>query len=366
MITFQNSYLSPQQEVWSVKMISLLGESESFRFQDQLIEKMAAESALDPFQKLLNNLNHELNERNLESLIYVCGKHIPGSQRERISSGWGVFNILRHQNVIGSEREKIHNLLEIIKELRPKRRDLVSLVKQHIRDCYENPETILEDLQSSWECIGTGLPDTSSRSSSTINDDECCRCCGCCSCNCDCCNACYVCVTLGFLFSLLFIVAVSVWYYIIPTFTKVSKSDGVIQHAGLPVVLILAFLAVVSFVCACCVKFRLRRNAREYDIIPDLPTKFDIQTSFATSESRRTSRSGDSYQSTAPRQIYWGRSCSSGQYKASGAITSKCSRVSSRTPWLIEETDAVPDGFQLGSFWTSRMDIEEDDEIEEV
>ena len=351
MITFQNSYLCPQQGVWNMQMISLLGEPESFRFQYQLIEKMAAESALDPFQKLLNNLSHELNERNLESLIHVCGRHIPGSQRERISSGWDVFNILRHQNVIGSEQEKIHNLLEIIKELKPERKDLVSLVKQHIRDCYENPETILEDFQSSWECIGTGLPDTSSRSSSTINDDECCRCCGCCSCNCDCCNACYVCVTLGFLFSLLFIVAVSVWYYIIPTFTKVSKSDGVIQHAGLPVVLILAFLAVVSFVCACCVKFRLRRNAREYDIIPDLPTTFDIQTSFATS---------------APRRIYRGRSCSSGQYIASGSLASKCSRVFSRTPRLVEETDAVPDGFQPDSFWTPRMDVEEDDEIEEV
>lgn len=362
-------------------MISLLGEPESFRFQDQLIEKMAAESALDPFQKLLNNLNHELNERNLESLIHVCGRHIPGSQRERISSGWDVFNILRHQNVIGSEREKIHNLLEIIKELRPKRRDLVSLVKQHIRDCYENPETILEDLQSSWEYRGTRLPATSSRSSSPIRDDDCCliRCCGC-FCKCDygnsccnaCCNACcdaccmWFGAILGGLFFLLAIVAVLAWYSSIPRLTKFLKSDGEIQHAGPLAVGSLAFLAASSIVCAVCVKFRLRRNAGQYDIIPDLPTTFDIQTSFATSESRRTSRSGDSYRSAAPRRIYRGRSCSSGQYTASGSLASKCSRVSSRTPRLVEETDAVPDGFQPDSFWTPRMDVEEDDEIEEV
>ena len=156
---------------------------------------------------------------------------------------------------------------------------------------------------------------------------------------------------LGGLFFLLAIVAVLAWYSSIPRLTKFLKSDGEIQHAGPLAVGSLAFLAASSIVCAVCMKFRLRRNAEQYDIIPDLPTTLDIQTSFATS---------------APRRICRGRSCSSGQYIASGSLASKCSRVPSRTPRLAEETDAVPDGSQPDSFWTARMDVEEDDEIEEV
>lgn len=235
---------------------------------------METGSALEPFQKLLNNLNHELNERNLESLIHICGKYIPGCQRERIFSGWDVFIILRHQNVIGNGREQIHNLLEIIKELRPKRRDLVSMVKQYIQDCYENPETILEDLQSSWDCRQIQLPLTS---------DRCC--CGC-SCNCDaCCNACCsTCciscsVVLVFLFSILAIVASLAWYSNIPKLTKYLKSDDDRKQAGPCVIGILIFLALSSFVCAIYVKYCGRRNAGQYEVLEDIPRTLNIQES---------------------------------------------------------------------------------------
>lgn len=305
-----------------------------------------------------------------------------GCQRERIFSGWDVFNILRHQNVIGNGREQIHNLLEIIKELRPKRRDLVSMVKQYIQDCYENPETILEDLQSSWDGRQIQLPLTSSRSSPPIHDDDCCliRCCGC-SCKCDygnsccnaccniCCNACcmWCSAILGGLFFLLALVAVLAWYSSIPRLTKLLMSDNEIQHAGPLAVGSLAFLAVISIACAICVKFRLRRNAGQYETIPDLPIAFGFQASLITSGSRSTSRSGDSYRPAAPRRIYRQRSSGSWQCAASNSIASGGSRVSSRTPRRFDETDAaVPDGFQTDSFWSTGMDAEEDGDIEEV
>ena len=128
---------------------------------------------LDPFQILLNNLSNELHERNLQSLIHVCGELIPGGQRERISSGWDIFSILRHQNVIGSEPKKMVNLLLIIKELKPKRRDLVNMIKRHVQECYEQPEVILQDFESSDSNLP--FPVISSRSSTPIPQEDCCR-----------------------------------------------------------------------------------------------------------------------------------------------------------------------------------------------
>ena len=95
------------------------------------------------------SLKIQLDQRNLESLVHVCGELIPGGQRERITSGWEVFSILLRQNAIGEEPRKMAFLLGIIKELRPKRRDLVGMVKRYIEEHYEQPEEILTDFESS-------------------------------------------------------------------------------------------------------------------------------------------------------------------------------------------------------------------------
>ena len=91
--------------------------------------------ALSPFQILLNNLNHELHGQDLHSLIHICGEHIPCCQQDGIRSGWDVFKILRQQNIIGKEPEKIVNLLEIIKQL--ERDDLAEKVKNYIKEYYD-------------------------------------------------------------------------------------------------------------------------------------------------------------------------------------------------------------------------------------
>jgi len=67
--------------------------------------------SLNPFQLLLNDISNELNQRNLQSLIHVCGNFIPGGQRENINTGWEVFSILRQQNLIGEESDQMKFLL---------------------------------------------------------------------------------------------------------------------------------------------------------------------------------------------------------------------------------------------------------------
>lgn len=85
---------------------------------------------------------------------------------KKIKIGWDVFNILLRQNVIGSEPEKIANLLAIIKELR--RRDLVHMIKKHIQQHYEQPEMILNYVRGSDSMSGPKIAYSSNR----IQSDE--------------------------------------------------------------------------------------------------------------------------------------------------------------------------------------------------
>ena len=106
---------------------------------DRIVAENSIMVSISPFKILLNNLNSELAQRNLESLVHVCGELIPGGQRGRITSGWEVFSILLRQSANGEEPRKMTFLLGIINELRPKRRDLVGMVKRYIEEHYEQP-----------------------------------------------------------------------------------------------------------------------------------------------------------------------------------------------------------------------------------
>lgn len=106
-------------------------------------------ASISPFNILLNNLSNELSSVNLQSLINVCGERISESERERISSGWDVFKILIQRNAIGEDPMGMKFLLRIVKEMRPKRRDLVDMVKKYIEDHCEESKEILNDLELS-------------------------------------------------------------------------------------------------------------------------------------------------------------------------------------------------------------------------
>jgi len=302
-------------------------------------------SVLNPFQILLNDLSNELHERNLHSLIHVCGDLIPTGQREKISSGWEAFSILRQLNIIGSEPTKMANLLAIIKELRPKRRDLVHKIKRHIQDNYEEPDLILKDFESSSDCtLPFGVISRPSTPIFHIPQDDCCRirCCGlACSCN-PCCDACCCCVILALLLSFLAIAAALAWYSSIPVVSEYLKSDDhdEIRRAGPFVISILGFLAVCGVLSAIYIRCCRPRDQLNYTVLPTSHEIRSDQASYASSDSAPTT-----YYSVIDRRIERPRrrecSCSSGQYTASSSVTSGASlRNPPRLP-----NDVVPDGF---------------------
>ena len=144
-------------------------------------------ASISPFNILLNNLSSDLSKLNLHNLVNVCGELISEVERERISSGWDVFKILIRRDAIGEEPRRIAFLLRIIKELRPKRRDLVSMVKKYIEDNYDQPQEILDDFESSSDEYTI-----IQRSPRPVSREDCCiniRC-GCCSCNLRCDHCC--------------------------------------------------------------------------------------------------------------------------------------------------------------------------------
>ena len=79
-----------------------------------------AEHTIDSFKILLNNISHELDEENLRSLLSLSA--VPGSLKSRMKDGWMLFDYLMKVNFIS--KDKLGNLRELLRRMRPKRRDL--------------------------------------------------------------------------------------------------------------------------------------------------------------------------------------------------------------------------------------------------
>ena len=305
---------------------------------------MVPSFVLSPFQILLNNLSDELHERNLHSLIHVCGDIIPGAQRERIATGWDVFSILWQRNIIGSEPEKMANLLAIIKELRPKRKDLVVKIKRHIQENYEEPDSLLKDLDSSSDktlSFRSRVISRPPKSMPGIPQQDCCRVqCPGCTFSCDACCCCSS-VVLAILFSLLVLVVLMARY--------LGKEH--LKHIE-PVVSVACVLGLMAVFIVIYVRYCRRSDQLNYEI---LPTSHDIRTnlaSYAASHSWRTS-----YHSMGQRV----ESSQSGQNTASSSLTSRASSVPN-CPLLPD--DVVPDGFPRNDYpelFTQDVEDEEND-----
>ena len=319
---------------------------------------MVPSFVLSPFQVLLNNLSDELHERNLHSLIHICGDLIPGAQRERITTGWDAFSILRQRNIIGSEPEKMANLLAIIKELRPKRKDLVLKIKRHIQDNYDEPD--LRDFESSSDNTLPFRDRVISRpptSMPPIPQEDCCRvrCSGFAfSCN-PCCDACCGCAILAILFSLLALV----------TLTALSLGNKDLQpetttKAVLSVVF--GFLAVCSVISVIYIRYCRPRHQLNYKV---LPTSRDIRTNLASSailNYSRTSYNSMGQRLESPRYV-----CSSFQSCQNTPSNSLTSRASSVPSYQRLSDDIVPDGSppdDCPEIFTQNVEDDEDDFIE--
>ena len=164
-------------------------------------------ASISPFNILLNNLSNELSSVNLQSLINVCGDLISESERERISSGWDVFKILIQRNAMGENQMGMKFLIRIVKELRPKRRDLVDMVKKYVEDHCEESKEILNDLEFSSDnyklILRTSMPFL--EGDNQFNARWGCRC------NCECNQGCskYCCFSVIIAMLLIFSVAIA-------------------------------------------------------------------------------------------------------------------------------------------------------------
>lgn len=309
-------------------------------------------SSLDPFKLLLNDLNNELNQRNLQSLIHVCGSLIPGGQRETINSGWQVFSILCQQNAIGKEPEKMKFLLRIIRELRPKRKDLVKMVKLHIQENYEQPEEILDDLESSSDGYLTPRPATP-----VIVDAECCSVrCGCCNCNCiPCCGGCCCCVILAILFAFFTAVAALMWYSDI--FGSVHKyfvkhCDEDLFKAGKFIIGVLGFIAACCVSCGVYLHVKRRTNDPGYAVLSSAAndaaswSNRPICGSYAASDTCTTQTSCSAFAGRTGRQTTPECTCSTGRITASSSLASMgSSRTQSGSRYLWRGQDLETDNF---------------------
>ena len=227
---------------------------------------------IDPFRLLLNQLSGELRHDNLQSLVHVCGEHIPGGQREQISRGWDLFSLLRQQNMIGGEPRQIAFLLSIIQEMKPGRQDLVDKVKGYIECTYKESEKqmIFNDVESTPKSPSRPLP------SSPAASAECCNVrCGCFSCNCDpCCSGSCCCLIVAILMIFFGVTAALLWYTNV--FPDVSKhlnsiSNENLAHAGWVIFGSLGFVAICCLSCGIYIRRRSRidNSARSVECLAD-------------------------------------------------------------------------------------------------
>ena len=213
-------------------------------------------ASISPFNILLNNLSSDLSKLNLHNLVNVCGELISEVERERISSGWDVFNILIRRNAIGEEPRRMAFLLRIIKELRPKRRDLVFMVKKYIEDDYNQPQEILDDFESSSDEYTI-----IQRSPRPVSGEDCCiniRC-GCCSCNLRCNHCCswFCCLMIAAMILILLAVILAVLHY-----TPSGRKHFNITN-DVPSVQVIVTFAVLLFLALCFISLGIcirRRN----------------------------------------------------------------------------------------------------------
>ena len=271
---------------------------------------------LDKFQLLLNNLSNELSERNLQSLIHICGELIPGARQDNLTNGLQVFTILRQQNAIGDSPEKLKNLLKLMTELRPKRGDLVSKVKRYIEQNRQDAETILNDVESSGE-----FSFRSSRPPTPIGAEEsgCLVRTGCFNCSCTrcCCDCCCCCAILAIFFLLLAVASALVWYAVpghrLDNYRQNNAFVGPIIIISFGLLAVFSFALGVGYHC-----FRRYCGVTRYALLSDVDDKTSNQAvhdnSYAASVTTRTSCE------TFPRKMY--RSTSSGRMTASSSFAS--------------------------------------------
>ncbi len=197
---------------------------------------------MDSFRLLLNEISHQLTEQNLQSLIHIY--NVPGGMRKQMNGGLALFGYMITQDFIS--REKIGNLRHLMRKLRPRRKDLVRLVDDYIKNEFQTDDVrlVLDDFSESWEQIAEN------KGGSPVSHDETALCkidCAYLNCVCRRVPSCYAPIIALLLIA---IIATTVfWYADVPKISNSINSNPELKRAGVYIVIlqILALLFVIGF-----------------------------------------------------------------------------------------------------------------------
>jgi hypothetical protein len=200
---------------------------------------------MDSFRLLLNDISHQLTEQNLQSLIHIF--NVPGGVRKQINDGLALFAYMITQDYIS--REKVGNLRNLIRKIRPHRKDLVRLVDNYIKKEFQtdNVRSVIGDFSESWPGVILESPVTVDEETAVCKID-----CGYSNCVCRRVPSCYV-PTIVLLVIAIIATAVC-WYADVPKISKSIKSNSDLKRAGV-YILIAEILALLLVIC-----LRIRRN----------------------------------------------------------------------------------------------------------
>ncbi|XP_028412973.1 uncharacterized protein LOC114535853 [Dendronephthya gigantea] len=187
---------------------------------------------LDSFRLLLNDISHELTEKNLQSLLHISG--VPDGVRENIKDGLTLFrHMITHDQI---SHEKIDHLRDLIRQIRPRRRDLVKKVDNYIKKEFETDDvrTVVGDFIASTEVQESGSP-AFSASHETAVSPVCTIDCAYMNCTCRRVPSCYTPIIV-LLVSATILTAVF-WYADVPGVSDNIKSNSNLKRAGLYIII---------------------------------------------------------------------------------------------------------------------------------
>ena len=193
----------------------------------------------DRFRILLNRISAQLNETDIRSLVHMY--NIPECQRAGMKDGISLFDNLMKRDIINEN--KLDSLKKMLKNLNPKRRDLIKEIQNFENgtedDAYSTLTSVVSPAPSS---ITPPVGSFDARST-------------CCTLQCPCmmvsCYNCrcklpwsYVLATAFFLTCFLFIALF--WYADVPKVSEAIKSDEQVRKSG---PFILCAIIVLFLVC---------------------------------------------------------------------------------------------------------------------
>lgn len=195
---------------------------------------------IDPFNQLLNEISHKLREENLRSLIHISG--VPGAIESSMKDGLTFFKYLKEVDVIS--KENVGNLRNLLRKMRPKRRDLVLLVDEYIKKEFntDNVSLVVGEWSDSWEPITSNLTtaqsETGTQGRALVNLD-----CNYMYCGCRGFPSCYAPLIILLILAIIFTAVF--WYANVPRVTKPIKANEDLKDAGVYIIILECIFLVV-------------------------------------------------------------------------------------------------------------------------